>query len=444
MKHILIVSYFFAPQNQIGAVRPTKLAKYLTRMGYRVTVLCGHAPGALADPLLSRDLAELADVRVIRERSLMRWWKERGERRTAPRPAPTPFQPPAPTPAQTPAPPRKSAGTGRLHHLLDVLYRWLLWRADKAFANACVRALRKRGEHFDVVLSSYGPASVHTVANRLKRLRIADKWIADFRDEAAAPFRWQRSWLARYLRAIKAQADAVTAVSGGVAQVMGLTNETAVIPNGFDSDDAAHLPAPALDAGFLHVAYCGQLYRAQRDLRPVFAAVAALRAQNEPLAARVRFHYAGRQGADFIAQAATYGLAGAVVDHGMLTREGSLALQRAADALLAATWNTRTQQGVVTGKLLEYFMADKPVLCCVSGDVPHSEAAALIRRTGAGVAHEQALGEQDNAPLAAYVLRLLRARFAGDPSPYAPNRAEIAAYDYRRTAERMAAVVERV
>ena len=40
-KRILIISYFFAPQNAMGAVRPTKLAKYLSRMGHEVTVLCG-------------------------------------------------------------------------------------------------------------------------------------------------------------------------------------------------------------------------------------------------------------------------------------------------------------------------------------------------------------------------------------------------------------------
>ena len=37
-KRILIISYFFAPQNAMGAVRPTKLAKYLSRMGHEVTV----------------------------------------------------------------------------------------------------------------------------------------------------------------------------------------------------------------------------------------------------------------------------------------------------------------------------------------------------------------------------------------------------------------------
>ena len=49
-KRILIVSYYFAPQNVIGAVRPTKLAKYLARMGHEVTVICGLGRDGKKDP----------------------------------------------------------------------------------------------------------------------------------------------------------------------------------------------------------------------------------------------------------------------------------------------------------------------------------------------------------------------------------------------------------
>ena len=62
-KRILIISYFFAPQNAMGAVRPTKLAKYLSRMGHEVTVLCGPGMNDRRDPTLARDLGyELDDV----------------------------------------------------------------------------------------------------------------------------------------------------------------------------------------------------------------------------------------------------------------------------------------------------------------------------------------------------------------------------------------------
>ena len=66
-KRILIISYFFAPQNAMGAVRPTKLAKYLSRMGHEVTVLCGPGMNDRRDPTLARDLAALREVHVIRE-----------------------------------------------------------------------------------------------------------------------------------------------------------------------------------------------------------------------------------------------------------------------------------------------------------------------------------------------------------------------------------------
>ena len=39
MADILFVCTAFAPKNIIGSIRPTKLAKYMVRMGHRVTVI---------------------------------------------------------------------------------------------------------------------------------------------------------------------------------------------------------------------------------------------------------------------------------------------------------------------------------------------------------------------------------------------------------------------
>ena len=39
-RKILIVSPYFAPENSVASIRFTKLAKYLTRRGHSVTVLC--------------------------------------------------------------------------------------------------------------------------------------------------------------------------------------------------------------------------------------------------------------------------------------------------------------------------------------------------------------------------------------------------------------------
>ena len=73
-KRILIISYYFAPQNVIGAVRPTKLAKYLARMGHEVTVIAGGGLDGQIDPTLERDLQELKDVHQLNEWSPLRDW----------------------------------------------------------------------------------------------------------------------------------------------------------------------------------------------------------------------------------------------------------------------------------------------------------------------------------------------------------------------------------
>ena len=66
-KRVLLISYYFAPQNTIGAIRPTKMAKYLERMGYEVTVICGGGLDEKVDPTLQRDMEQLSDVHLIRE-----------------------------------------------------------------------------------------------------------------------------------------------------------------------------------------------------------------------------------------------------------------------------------------------------------------------------------------------------------------------------------------
>ena len=473
-KSVLIVSFHFAPQNVIGAVRPTKLAKYLNRMGYEVTVLCGKGYSAARDPILARDLAELADVHVVREHSLFRWWKERGltpetpralnSRAVLPEQAMTdtamrasadaayrqnaalqaqksPAAKPGQTHAKGPAQPAAQSLSGRL---LNALYVWLAGQADAAFARACVREIYAMGKRFDVVLSSYGPLSAHTVARRLKQQKLADRWIADFRDEASVPFPWQKQRLARYLRNVRKNADVIMAVSLGFLQMMKLDAFGRVTPNGFDREDLRGLTPLPPDEDALAFAYCGQLHEGHSDLTPVFQAMRELVDAGEWDARRIRIHYAGKQGDVLARQAARFGLGNTVVDHGMLSRADSLTLQQSVDALLAATWNTSARKGVVTGKLLEYLMANKPIVCCVSGELAGSEAAALLAKTQAGIACEQANAAVDAPKLKAYLHALYTARLSAATPVYLPDARAVAAFDYANIASDVAQILESV
>ena len=465
-KRVLLISYHFAPQNVIGAVRPTKLAKYLTRMGYEVTVLCGKGLGCLRDPLLARDLTELTDVRVVRERSFLRWWKERGEPTETERSLTD--RATLPERALSDEAMRKSAAEARekneaaardsrkaanvrasilssmKHSLINTLYLWLYDRADRAFAREAFRTLYAMNRHFDVVLSTYGPLSSHTVARKAKRWRIADRWIADFRDEATVPFPWQKGWLRRYVRGVRRSADAITSISEGCLTVMGLRPFGKVIHNGFDAEDMAGLPTPPKRRDKLTFIHCGQMYGAQRDLTPFFRTLGDLARQGAVDPRRIELAYAGRDTGGFARQATEAGLGSCLRDYGALRRDETLLLQQSAHVLLLAAWNDQARQGNLPGKFLEHLMLGMPVICCVRGNLPDSEIARIIRKTNVGVCYEQTNAEADGEALKAYLLALYGAFERKEPMPFAPMLEEVAAFDYEGVAQAFAQTIESV
>jgi glycosyltransferase involved in cell wall biosynthesis len=113
---------------------------------------------------------------------------------------------------------------------------------------------------------------------------------------------------------------------------------------------------------------------------------------------------------------------------GWLERPRALALQRAADALLVVTEGAG-RRSVATGKLFEYFAAERPIL--VLGD--ETEAARLVLEAGAGFAAPVS----DPREIAAALRRLI-----GVPFPVPPAEA-VADYAYPRLVEKLAAMIER-
>lgn len=392
-KRVLIVSYYFAPQNLIGAVRPTKLAKYLARMGHEVTVVCGAGMGVGEDPTLARDLRELPGVHVVRE-----WNPLRSIRKGKPATAS------APAPAAAPKAPslkRKAA---------DIVYRWLRWMAERSFGRRAVKKIRQIGGSYDVVFSSYAPVSVHETARWAKRHGMAGRWIADFRDEVGMPFQWQKGRKERFLRMLRKEADVLCGVSQGILDMMDFPDGR-VLSNGFDREDLPNAEPVKAD-GCLRVVYCGQFNMGRkgvgdRDVTPMMKALRALVDEGLLGQESIKLVYAGREGALMRRYAAAYALEGCVEDHGQVSREASIALQRSADILLMASWHMASQKGILTGKLFEYMMMDKPIVCCMSGELKNSGVRQVLEETGLGFCCEAAGGAADEEALLRYVRGLV-------------------------------------
>ena len=425
-KRVLLVSHCFAPQNKIGAVRPTKLAKYLLRMGYQVTVLCGKDYTTVRDPLLARDLEPMRDVHMVVEKSLLRWWKERTQ--------------PSGTVAGNPTESRQ--GTVKPKAWRNALYLFLADRADAAFARACIRKVKHMKEQYDVVLSSYGPLSVHRIACKIKRLGYAGQWIADFRDETAVPFAWQNQRIKRYNRMVTRYADHITCVSAGCLRVMGMENDGRVIYNGFDAEDLQEISFPHKREDKLSFIHCGQMYGLQRDLSPFFNTLSELIAEGGIAKERVALIYAGRDTRGFVEQATKAGLAECLEGHSFMPRDESLKLQKTSHVLLLPAWNLRDRQGNIPGKLLEYMMLEMPVVCCVSGDVPNSEIAGIIRETNIGICYERANSANDAPRLKTYLREIVQAYQRKTELPFVPDRAAVNRFTSKGMAEAMANIIE--
>jgi glycosyltransferase involved in cell wall biosynthesis len=424
-KRILIVSQCFAPQNKIGAVRPTKLTKYLLRMGYEVTVLCGKDLLSVCDPLLARDLSQMTDVHFVREHSMLRWWKEREK-----------------PSASSGKPVKQKAGAEKARPLLNALYLYLADRADAAFARACIREVKRMGRQYDVVLSTYGPLSVHTIACKIKRLGLASKWIADFRDEVATPFTWQKLRLKRYDRMVVRHADRITSVSSGYLRVMGLEDKGTCIYNGFDPEDMEGFVSPTKRQDKLSFIHCGQMYGLQRDLSPFFGALSELIREGEIDAGSVALVYAGRDTRGFVKQASDAGLEACLEGYSFMPRDVALKLQKSSHVLLLPAWNLQNRQGNIPGKLLEYMMLNMPVICCVSGEIPESEIAGIMRSTNIGICYEHANRQEDAPRLKAYIRAAIRAFRTGEPMPFTPNRETVNGFTCEGMARKMANIME--
>lgn len=409
---LLLVSYFYPPTRDTGAQRPAAMAKWLGRLGWDVTVLTTSAFG-------QRGTGGNEEGSVIRSRDL-----------------------------QTVR--ARMSGHDRVDSLFDsdtysgkphLLSRWIvpepLAVAWLPFARRAALAAHRR-EPFDCVLTTSPPESVHAVGLALRRRGV--RWVADVRDawtfeSLRQPFalaaghrldeRLERRWLGR--------PDAVVCVSDPAAADLRARGIAAprVIANAWDPDADPSPEALAavdglLDPERVSLLYTGRFGSYGRDPRALVEAVRALGAEDPAAAGRLELAIAGPLTPDERAlfESAARGAVKLTL-LGSLERERSLALQRAADALLLLAQPARSQ--LVNFKLFEYLAARRPILALAAG----TEAGRIAGSVGI-----EPVVRADDPDAIATALRIVARRELTAPDPAAAER-----YAYPAAAEAMASVL---
>jgi glycosyltransferase involved in cell wall biosynthesis len=409
--NLLLVAYFYPPCRDTGAHRPAAMAKWLRRLGHRVTVLTTSAYGT-GDAPTEDGVIRSADLQRLRARLHGR------DRVDALFDADT--------------------YSGHPHILSRIVVPEPLAAAWAPFAlrDALQANSRKR---FDAVITSSPPESVHMIGRALRRRGVP--WIADLRDgwtfepiRPPFPTAIQRRLDERLERRWLSAADAVVCVSRPAADDLrarlGLDPE--LIPNGWDPDLGVEATDPSLagrllDPERISLVYTGRFGSYGRDPAGLIRAFAALAREHPEDAERLELVIAGPL-TDAEAKLMSSDVAPAqVAVAGTLDRPRALALQRAADALLLVASSRRTQ--LLNFKLFEYLAAGPPILALAAG----TEAGRVVADTG---------GEVVPADDPAAIVTALRQLVAGELERSDPAARE--RYSYPRVAERMAEVAERV
>ena len=403
---LLFVTYFFPPFTASASVRTGQTAARLHALGHEVWVLSADYQPAGQELPVGLPAGRVAYTPWLGSR-LEAFMKGRAPERVGRPPA----APRSGARATVATATRRAVRRAQqdLVYLPDDCIGWY------PFALRAALGITERLP-FDLVYASAGPATSLLVSSRIARIR-GLPWVAELRDlwsdnhyRYLPP--WYRGIDALLERRILAGASGLVTMSDPWREVLEdrYRVPVEVVYNGFET---AGRPDDAGQAGpdELVIAHLGTLYGGSRDPGPLFAAIRSL--GDDARRVRVEFYGNDHRLAGQLAEEA--GVAGSVSVSPQVPYAESLRVQGRADVLLLLMWDRPEEQGVLPGKLFEYFGAGRPVL--VVG-APTGAAARLVAGRGLGFASSDpdAIAAQLRAWLA-------QKRAAGRVAPPPPEAA---------------------
>lgn len=398
---ILIIAEFFAPDSVIGAVRITKFAKYLYSFGHDITVLCSaRCTGRRDDTLLK----ELEGIRICHYNNEI----EKNEKKRNNRAKPHFYF---------------------IKKILRKLYKETIFSIQYYIKSNkdknCIKNYYMRNlfdENYDIVISTFSPLATleagFEIAKGSKVKFVAD--LRDLMDSVNYPF-FIRKINKLIQKKIVKFADAALVVSDGQKNLLSekctkSCENIFVIHNGYDNANNLVEEIP-LRKEFV-IVYTGILYDGKRDLSALFEVINEIRAEYKYC---FKFVYAGTDAIELRRQMCLYGLENILEDKGVLNRAETEKVQMEADLFLVAAWNTKKEQGQMTGKFYEGIRAGKAILVLMGGDVPNSDLYKLYKRFHYGYCYEKCR-DGSKKELYEYVLQVSREKYVNGKINYCQSK----------------------
>lgn len=342
--NIIFLSHWFPPYNEIGAVRPYELVRFLASEGHRVTVITSS--GNWSPESYDVDLS-MFDVVRVPVPSIVRFAES--------------------------SPP---AFFKRVAKRIFYPDQYILMKKKMIAA-----ALNSSLGGVDLIISSGLPFSTHVVAMELS-VKLNVPWIADNRDLwADTPYR--RSFLGSeradlfYEKYVLQKASACLVIGDGMAaelrqRLFGKSVE--VLMNGADCDpmECTYSDYNVEDVSF---SYTGTLYKGRRDLSPLLSALS-----KTEIGARVNFYGSEPFYIDLMARSYPTLL---IKDCGRVGKSDVKKIQKESGFLVLALGNDAFEKTVLTGKFFEYLESGRPIIAICD---PDGDLGRLVNGYGVGCA----------------------------------------------------------
>jgi len=374
MQKVLIITYYWPPAGGPGVQRWLKFVKYLKNFQVEPVVFVPENPNyPLKDETLCKEVPE--GIEVIKQPIVEPYGLASifSRKRT------------------------KSISAGiiqdfKKQSFLERIFLWIRGNgfipdARKFWVRPSVRKLTHILLEKDIktVITTGPPHSVHLIGMALKE-KSAIRWIADFRDP------WTSIGYHKKLKLTKTSqrkhkllekkvlnfADTLIVTSGTTKQEFKtLTPQPiSVITNGYDAPLATTV---SLDTHF-SLSHIGTLLT-ERNPQNLWKVLSELVNENRELASKLKIRLIGTIGDGVLESLNTYGLKNYVELLGYLPHEEILNNQQKSQLLLLLEIDAPETQGIIPGKLFEYFNAHRPILAIGPQDW---EAGQLVEHHRAG------------------------------------------------------------
>lgn len=425
---ILIITTYLYPDTAIGGIRPSMLAKYLSDFGHEITVI---RSGELlqkpdANNILPQNIKIIsylgnespADIFTGNHNVEVQttWSNKFGF-----------------------LPPRVRTVLKRLYNnrIKGLMYKREISEAYKRF-ELQKELIDNLYEDFDIVFATYGNLE-NVFAGAYAKNKYSCKYILDFRDLIATKsLQGKREYFHRLNiqnEAVKS-ADICTAVSKGATdKLIDLYPHKKIITiyNGFEKNKQNN--NVMFQADLLTFCYTGTMYSSMRSAEPIFEILHSLSNEGIIDLNNIKFEYAGREFDQLLVQAQKYNVEKILVNNGQLSGKQTFELQCRSDIFVVLSWNTNSDQGVLTGKFYESLKSKKPVVACITGEKDHSELRYLIEKYNLGVCVEEADSKDTKINLREFVINQYNSKMKNNLVNYMPNEEVFDKFEYSRIAK---------